>query len=214
MSRFTIRTPVEQNTTALQGALGNMGVIQRHGQFNNSIDPEFDYLARAEDFAQRANNLNRRTAEMRQDKVQVVPTPVAVGNPLGGGSPNRKEFRALLQAIAGKESGGNYGAVNKDSGALGKYQIMPANLAGTGRGWDYDALGRDVTTQEFLSNPRIQERIARHRLRNYYKQHGVEGAASAWYSGDPNKWKTSRGPQGSYPSIYSYVMDVLNRMGR
>lgn len=213
MSRFTVRTPTEQNNVMLQGALQNMGVIQKHGQFNQQVDPEFDYLARAEQMAHRANNMDRKTAEMRQDKVQVVPTPVAVG-PVAGGKPGRKEFRALLQAISGKESGGNYGAVNKDSGALGKYQIMPSNLGGTGSGWDYDALGRDVSTQEFLSNPRIQERIARHRLRNYYKQHGVEGAASAWYSGDPNKWKTSKGPQGSYPSIYSYVMDILNRMGR
>lgn len=210
--RFTVRTPVEQNTSMLQGALQNMGVIQRHGQFKPQVDPEFDYLARAEQLAHRANNLNRKAAEERQSKVKVVPTPVTV--PVAGGKPNRKEFRALLQAIAGKESGGNYGAVNKDSGALGKYQIMPSNLGGTGSGWDYDALGRDVSVQEFLNNPRIQERIARHRLRNYYKQHGVEGAASAWYSGDPNKWRTSKGPQGSYPSIYSYVMDILARMGR
>ena len=34
---------------------------------------------------------------------------------------------SFMRALAGQESGGSYEAVNRDSGAYGKYQIMPAN---------------------------------------------------------------------------------------
>lgn len=119
------------------------------------------------------------------------------------------DFGALVRAIAGKESGGNYSAVNPHSGALGKYQIMPGNIAS----WSREALGYSITPQQFLANPRLQEQIAQHRLRKYYSQYGAAGAASAWYSGDPNKWRTSRNPQGQYPSIYNYVQAILRSMG-
>ena len=211
------RSPLQQNTQVLEQELQNLASVRQAGTYNETPAPEFDYLSQAEQIAKQINNVNRRANRIREGKVQIVPEEVVIPVPGGGGgsatgNPNRKEFRALLQAIAGKESGGNYGAVNKDSGALGKYQIMPSNITGAG-GWDMDALGRDITAQEFLSSPKLQERIARHRLRQYYRQHGVEGAASAWYSGDPNKWKNSRNPQGNYPSIYSYVQDILSRMG-
>ncbi len=118
---------------------------------------------------------------------------------------------AFIQAISGKESGGNYGAVNSSSGAMGKYQIMPANIAGPG-GWDKEALGRDITTQQFMNSPKLQEQIARFKLSQYYNKYGAAGAASAWYSGSPTKWKTSTGAQGAYPSIHNYVLDILNAM--
>lgn len=208
------RSPVEEDRNRLQQSMANLATVRQAGNFSEAVDPEFDYLQQAQDIADQINKVTRRTNKIREGKVKVVKTPIDIDFPVGGGGgPNRKEFRALLQAISGKESGGNYGAVNPDSGAMGKYQIMPSNITGAG-GWDMDALGRDITAQEFLSSPKLQERIARHRLRQYYRQHGVEGAASAWYSGDPNKWKNSRNPQGNYPSIYSYVQDILKRMGR
>jgi hypothetical protein len=130
----------------------------------------------------------------------------------GGGSSGGTNLGAFINAIAGKESGGNYGAVNPDSGALGKYQIMPANIAGPG-GWDMEALGKNVTPEQFLKSPKLQEAIARYKLGQYFKKYGAAGAASAWYSGSPTKWKTSTGSQGAYPSIHNYVVDVLGKLG-
>ena len=43
----------------------------------------------------------------------------------GGGTQTFDEF---FYGIGQQESGGNYGSVNGSSGALGKYQIMPANV--------------------------------------------------------------------------------------
>jgi hypothetical protein len=182
-----------------------------------------DYLDKAEEMIFRANQLNQQAAQLRSQRSVDFqggpPDPVlnygirtktnAVGSVAQAPTGNNK-LSSFINAIAGKESGGNYRAVNKDSGALGKYQIMPSNFAGPG-GWDRDALGKDITVQQFLNDPRVQEKIARTKLTQYYRKYGPRGAASAWYSGDPNKWQNNS-PQGGYPSIAAYVQAIMNAM--
>lgn len=120
----------------------------------------------------------------------------------------------LMRAIGGQESGNNYAAVNRHSGAMGKYQIMPSNIQGTGRGWDYEALGRDITTQQFMNSPQLQEQIAQYKLGQYLKSRGMAGAAATWYGGDKGyRNMYSKTPHGQYPSMYDYVMSVINRAG-
>lgn len=203
----------DQRKAFFMAKLGNIGGYSPGISMGDS-----DYLAKAEEMMFRANQLNQKAALVRASRpVEFTgrPADVNVGNLIGGGgkaAPVAKgNLGKFIQAIAGKESGGNYSAVNKDSGAMGKYQIMPANIAGPG-GWDKEALGRDISPQEFLNNPQIQEKIAQHKLRQYYSKYGPKGAASAWYSGDPNKWKNTS-PQGGYPSINAYVMSILKAMG-
>lgn len=139
-------------------------------------------------------------------------TPIAGKKATSGGS---SDFNRFMARIAGQESGGNYRAVNRSSGALGKYQIMPGNLAGSRRGWDYEALGRDVSNSQFLSSPQIQEQIARYKLQQYYNKYGPAGAAIAWYAGPgaaskyASSGSISRSAQGAYPSVYSYVQSIL-----
>lgn len=130
----------------------------------------------------------------------------------------RSGFEDFANSIARKESGGNYGAVNRSSGALGKYQIMPSNIRGSGRGWDYEALGRDVSTSQFLASPEIQEKIARYKLQQYYNKYGPAGASIAWYAGPgaANRYATtgqvSRAAQGSFPSVASYMNSILGSL--
>jgi hypothetical protein len=118
----------------------------------------------------------------------------------------------LMRALSAQESGDNYGAVNRHSGAMGKYQIMPSNIAGSRTGWDYEALGRDITSQQFMSSPDLQEQIAQYKLSQYLKNYGMAGAAATWYGGN---WGRShmydKTPQNGYPSMYDYVMSVINR---
>jgi hypothetical protein len=118
-----------------------------------------------------------------------------------------------MNAIKSKESTNNYRAINRDSGALGGYQIMPFNLFG-GSEWDRKALGRDVTREEFLSNPQIQDQIARWQLGNYLKKYGAAGAAAAWYGGEGSvkNMHSTKTQTGGYPSIYAYWSDVLSKM--
>jgi hypothetical protein len=136
-------------------------------------------------------------------------TGPAPANP--GGS-----FGNFINAIGGQESSGNYTARNKHTGAMGKYQIMPANIQGN-RGWDYEALGRNISTAQFMASPQIQEQIARYKLKSYYDKYGAAGAAVAWYAGPGAVASYNRGggngSQGNYPSIRGYVNQILSRMG-
>ena len=135
----------------------------------------------------------------------------------GGGS----AFNQFKNAIGLKESNNNYGAVNRQSGALGKYQIMPSNIQGAGRGWDYETLGYDVSTSQFLKSPQIQEQIASAKLQQYYNKYGPAGAAIAWYAGPStanryvNSGQVSRTSEyGGYPSVFAYMQAILKQIGR
>lgn len=118
---------------------------------------------------------------------------------------------AFINAIAGQESGGNYNAENGDTGAYGKYQIMPSNWPS----WAEEAgIGADA--------PRIpenQEIVARFKLGQYYDKYGARGAAIAWYGGEgalnysEEALNRKQGDNGEYPSINEYADEVLGRMG-
>jgi hypothetical protein len=100
--------------------------------------------------------------------------------------------KAYREAISSIESGGRYDAVgptHKTMGrALGKYQIMEANITR----WSKEAIGRAVTSEEFLADPKIQDAIFDHRFGGYVKQYGLEGAAQAWFAGPGGVGKTDR----------------------
>lgn len=116
----------------------------------------------------------------------------------------------LMNAIRSQESGGRYGATNP-SGASGAYQILRSNFEGQG-GWDREALGRDITYSQFMSSPQIQDQIAKYKLGKYLSSRGMAGAAATWYGGDYGYHHMyDKKPQNGYPSIYAYVMSVLNR---
>ena len=107
------------------------------------------------------------------------------GQPAAGGSKYR-------DAISSIESGGRYDAVGPTNAklgrALGKYQIMEANIGP----WSREALGREVTADEFLANPGVQDAIFDHKFGGYVSQFGEEGAAQAWFAGPGGVGKTDR----------------------
>lgn len=116
----------------------------------------------------------------------------------------------LMSAIRGQESGGNYGATNP-SGASGAYQILKSNFVNPG-GWDKEALGHDISYQQFMSSPQIQDQIARYKLGKYLESRGMAGAAATWYGGDYGyNHMYDKKPQNGYPSIYDYVMSVISK---
>lgn len=122
----------------------------------------------------------------------------------------------FINAIGMKESNNNYSARNSQSGALGKYQIMPSNIAQ----WSRQALGHSVTPMQFLASPQIQEKVAQYKLSEYYNKFGVAGAAIAWYAGPAaaqryasTGYASQRTEYGGYPSIYSYALAIQRQMG-
>jgi hypothetical protein len=128
---------------------------------------------------------------------------------------NISKFR---QAIIGKESGGNYSAVNPDSGALGIGQVMPENVGP----WTQKYLGRKLTPTQFLNDPAAQDAVINGRFQDMIKDQQAAGfsgeqmirrAAAVWYSGQGNLWNDTR-PQYSkgrrYPSIAEYTQAIWN----
>jgi len=120
-----------------------------------------------------------------------------------GGGPSFDEF---FYGIGQQESGGNYGSINSGSGALGKYQIMPANVPA----WSEKYMGVKWTPQQFLGDPYKQEALAKAVLQDYYTKWGARGAASAWYSGNP-ALNLNYNSQNGGPSIGAYVDQVLGK---
>lgn len=129
----------------------------------------------------------------------------------------------LRQAIVGKESGGNFGAVNPDSGALGIGQVMPENVGP----WTQKHLGRRLTPKQFLASREAQIAVVNGQLNEILQQQlraghpmptAIRRTASIWYSGrgdlfDDGKPQYSNGRR--YPSIREYTTDILNRyLGR
>jgi len=123
---------------------------------------------------------------------------------------------AFRRAIIGKESGGNYNAVNPDSGALGIGQVMPGNVGP----WTQRYLGKRLSPEQFLQDPQAQDAVVDGRFGDmlndqiaagYRGEEAIRRAAAIWYSGQGDLWNDTS-PQyyngRRYPSIEEYTRGV------
>lgn len=132
------------------------------------------------------------------------------GRPVGDEGPPvkisaaKKRKLRFIAAEREQESGGDYQIVNNTSGALGAWQVMPANLPG----WLAASGLPPMTPDQYLHNDKAQNRLAWVILGGYYDKYGPAGAAAMWYSGQPD-------PNKNYgkPTVRQYVNDVLTLMG-
>ena len=127
-----------------------------------------------------------------------------------GFTENISDLDALLRAIGGQESGGDYGATNSRTKAFGKYQIMPENWSI----WSREAGLPEGAEQ----TPENQEIVARYKLGEYLQKYGAEGAAAAWYGGEGAvNWgadaRNRKQGNGDEPSVNEYVAQVMGRIG-
>ena len=143
---------------------------------------------------------------------------------MGGPDPTigDKVGRKLRVAIIGKESGGNYEIVNPDFGAIGIGQVLPENVGP----WTAKHYGQRLTPNQYRYNRAAQDAVVHGQLQSYYDNERAAGrseaisirrAASAWYSGDPNKYDNNRVQRSGgkrYPSIREYTTDILRRVQR
>jgi hypothetical protein len=111
----------------------------------------------------------------------------------------------LLYGVRQVESGGNYSVVNS-IGAVGAYQVMKGNIPS----WTRKALGYSMTWQQFRDSRSAQDAVARVILGGYYKKYGAAGAASMWFSGQPNP-NSSASDGGN--TVRQYVNKVLGASG-
>jgi hypothetical protein len=93
---------------------------------------------------------------------------------------------AYANAISSIESGGRYSALGPATAsgdrAYGKYQVMGANIPT----WTKQALGQELTPQQFIADPAAQDAVFAHRFGGYVRQTGnPQDAASMWFTGRP-----------------------------
>lgn len=121
---------------------------------------------------------------------------------------------SLTDALVAQESGGDYSAQNADSGALGKYQIMP-------KFW-FKSIGLDPNSeadkQTFLNTPALQDQLHANIIDSLSKQYNgnKDKIIAAYYGGgkaaDIVGTPAADVKQGKYPSINEYVNQVKGRM--
>ncbi|MCK1430905.1 hypothetical protein [Bradyrhizobium sp. 87] len=101
--------------------------------------------------------------------------------PASAPAPARSRY---ADAISTVESGGNYREIGPHTGsmgrALGKYQVMSANVGP----WSKEVLGREVSPQEFINDPKLQDAIFDGKFGQYVEKYGPDGAARAWFAGE------------------------------
>lgn len=136
------------------------------------------------------------------------------------GMAQNEKITRLRRAIIGQESGGDFKAVNPDSGAMGYGQLMPSNVTA----WSREILGHEVSHDEFLNSPDLQVRIIDGKLQQYWdtaikasggnESEAIRRVASGWYSGQQKLFDDAslQFYGGSeYPSIRDYTLSVLER---
>lgn len=114
---------------------------------------------------------------------------------LGGGSgsssykspSNLEDIKRGIAYVETRNAPNAYGIQGKPrpsdgKRALGKYQVFETNLPS----WTKEALGRELTKQEFLASPEAQEKVADHFMSKSLQQYGnAEDVASIWFTGRP-----------------------------
>lgn len=197
--------------------------IKKYGPVNNLIKL-FDYLT-SEAGKKDIQNLNKpliageKEAPQRQFQDGTPMVPKTGTYTLHKGEMVLPEAEADLlrhssmedwkRSISGIESGGNYGAVNRVSGASGKYQVMPANIAD----WTRQALGYSMSVEQFRANPAAQERVFETIFGQYVNRFGNPvDAAAAWFSGQPLTGNKA-GPDAMGTTVPGYIKQFLAGLG-
>lgn len=127
----------------------------------------------------------------------------------------KPDINKLMAAISTQESGGDSTIINKDSGATGKWQVMPENIPS----WSKAALGYEITATQFLASHELQEKIVAHRLGLYAASQSpnlslekrIKMIAAAWYSGDQKLYTSERAQSTNgtpYISVAGYARSV------
>lgn len=136
---------------------------------------------------------------------------IAHGVMSGAGLENGRGIVPIDQAREAIAAGeGNYGSVNPHTGALGRYQVMPRNLAP----WLAEAGLPQMTQGEFLADHAAQDKVFDTIFGGYMTKYGsANDAASAWFTGRP-MGKVSPGTNDGNKSVLQYVADFNARLAQ
>jgi hypothetical protein len=180
----------------------------------------------ATNFSARKAFMGSLVTKVESHNVSTVPLPIEnnqVSKPIYPPYFQNNSFFAFREAVAYKESRGQYDIVNS-LGYLGKYQFGSVTLRG---------LGFDVTSQEFLNNPSIQEeafiaylKFNHRELQPYIERYegkviggveitasGILAAAHLGGTGGVKRYLSSGGGQQTSDAYGSTVRSYIKKFG-
>lgn len=120
------------------------------------------------------------------------------------------EFATAALADVESRGSGGYSAVGdevtkgmyKGERALGKYQVMPSNVAS----WTKKHFGKKLTPEEFLNSPDAQEAVVQGELMSNFQKYGtIEDAISVWFTGRPLKRASAAGASDQNIGVGEYL---------
>ena len=177
----------------LKGFMNRPSVLeQRQSNFKESI---MEYLvAENKALADQANVYGDRMLKedelLRRFGVNLEPGPK--DSSTRGSEEVSGTVAKIVNAISMAESSGgkntNHPLVKKGmykgQRAIGEYAIMPGNVSQ----WTKQALGYEMSVEDFKDNPDAQAYVTEYKINEYYNKYGtVEDAASVWFTGKPVK---------------------------
>lgn len=164
------------------------------------------------DPATKANLIKQIQDEQAQRKIGAAKSDFeakARSTPQGSASAELDQF---MDALIGKESGGDAGAINPDSGAIGLGQIMPEN-------WGPWAAEAGADPRDFSAAN--QRKIIKYKLAQYYATYGNwRDVALVWYGGEGGRQRAAAGGGNAteyyggnaYDSLNQYADSVIAKM--
>ncbi|MDK1377091.1 MULTISPECIES: hypothetical protein [unclassified Sinorhizobium] len=153
------------------------------------------------------NNITGQAPNVSASSILSTGVKPASGNASGGSGSYRDAIASIESA-----GSGDYSAVGpthpKMGRALGRYGIMEANVGP----WSREILGREVSADEFMANPKIQDAIFDGKFNSYVQKYGPEGAAQAWLGGEGGVGKVDR-KDSLGTSIGDYGRRFMSQIG-
>lgn len=166
-------------------------------QFLKKFEGQIHYS----DYAKTLDDIQNKGVTVRAEKDAAV-----IANPM-------EALLARAREVTAAQESGSKGYANitttyskrlgRNQQALGRYGIMDFDLPE----WSQAALGHEVTKEEFMNSPEIQDQIYNHRMGMYIQKYGVEGAGRAWLGGEGavNNPYGAHDAFGSYPGDYGRI---------
>lgn len=208
---------------ALAAAAQRSGQMQGFMNQNVETRPEFDWQQQANDTGIRAdtitqesainagnnsvvNQINQAMAEQQAQAQAALDAQAAALNTGGSEGAQTPRIGAYLRAL---RKSNNMDVDDRTlDGQLGTYgmsaDVLRNKQGNEQGGWDQQALGRDITPEEFLNSRKLQNQIARYKFGKYLKKEGEAGAITKWHQ------KTSVNPTSD--TLQQFLVQLLDQL--
>lgn len=207
---------------ALEAAAQRAGSMQGFMGSQSPVRPEFDYAQQARDAQIKADTINQESSinsanniiisgvndAMEQqalaNQAALDAQAAALASQYGEGT-SQPRLGAYMRAL---RQSNDLGVDDKQDGQMGTYgmstDVLQNKQGDDQGGWDRQALGRDISTEEFLNSRKLQTQIARYKFGKYLNKQGETGALTKWHQ------KSGQEPD----SLQAFLTSFLSQLQR